>query len=145
LPEQIQPSTRSLRGLDWLNFFVADVQTGVGPVTLGLGGKQLLDVRLGRNNSFNSAGNVFAALSLGRVGWRSGDRALFFAVPALSNGVAGAVAQSAGFATSFLMLGAIALLAFLTLLIFVPETLRQSRQAPHRRSSDATGSLVGEA
>jgi hypothetical protein len=26
-----QPSTRSLRGLDWLNFFLADVQTGVGP------------------------------------------------------------------------------------------------------------------
>src|SRR5271154_5737515 len=26
-----QPSKRSLRGLDWLNFFLADVQTGVGP------------------------------------------------------------------------------------------------------------------
>jgi MFS family permease len=25
------PSQRSLRGLDWLNFFLADVQTGVGP------------------------------------------------------------------------------------------------------------------
>src|ERR1700755_1304813 len=25
------PSTSSLRGLDWLNFFLADVQTGVGP------------------------------------------------------------------------------------------------------------------
>src|ERR1700722_3613126 len=24
-------STRTLRGLDWLNFFLADVQTGVGP------------------------------------------------------------------------------------------------------------------
>jgi len=24
------PSTRSLRGLDWVNFFLADVQTGVG-------------------------------------------------------------------------------------------------------------------
>src|SRR6202046_4344472 len=26
-----QPSTRTRRGLDWLNFFLADVQTGVGP------------------------------------------------------------------------------------------------------------------
>src|SRR5271163_3244798 len=25
------PSSRSLRGLDWLNFLLADVQTGVGP------------------------------------------------------------------------------------------------------------------
>ena len=25
------PSARSLRGLDWLNFFLADVQTGIGP------------------------------------------------------------------------------------------------------------------
>ena len=25
------PSQRTLRGLDWLNFFLADVQTGVGP------------------------------------------------------------------------------------------------------------------
>src|SRR6204780_1918008 len=25
------PSVRTLRGLDWLNFFLADVQTGVGP------------------------------------------------------------------------------------------------------------------
>src|SRR5256885_14681665 len=26
-----QPMARSLRGLDWLNFFVADFQTGFGP------------------------------------------------------------------------------------------------------------------
>ena len=26
------PSRRALRGLDWLNFLLADVQTGVGPV-----------------------------------------------------------------------------------------------------------------
>ena len=25
------PSRRALRGLDWLNFLLADVQTGVGP------------------------------------------------------------------------------------------------------------------
>ncbi len=27
----VQPTKRSLRGLDWLNFLLADVQTGVGP------------------------------------------------------------------------------------------------------------------
>jgi hypothetical protein len=26
-----KPSVGTLRGLDWLNFFLADVQTGVGP------------------------------------------------------------------------------------------------------------------
>ena len=26
-----RPSPRTLRGLDWVNFFLADVQTGVGP------------------------------------------------------------------------------------------------------------------
>lgn len=29
--QTVQPTSRSLRGLDWLNFFLADVQTGVGP------------------------------------------------------------------------------------------------------------------
>jgi MFS family permease len=28
---EASPSARSLRGLDWLNFLLADVQTGVGP------------------------------------------------------------------------------------------------------------------
>src|SRR5579883_695132 len=27
----VMPQTRSLRGLDWLNFFLADVNTGIGP------------------------------------------------------------------------------------------------------------------
>jgi MFS family permease len=31
LAEANTPSARTLRGLDWLNFFLADVQTGVGP------------------------------------------------------------------------------------------------------------------
>ena len=30
--ESKAPSTRTLRGLDCLNFFLADVQTGVGPL-----------------------------------------------------------------------------------------------------------------
>jgi hypothetical protein len=31
LETKTSPSRQSLRGLDWLNFFLADVQTGVGP------------------------------------------------------------------------------------------------------------------
>jgi MFS family permease len=31
MAEAKTPSARTLRGLDWLNFFLADVQTGVGP------------------------------------------------------------------------------------------------------------------
>lgn len=30
-----KPSERSQRGLDWLNFFVADVQTSFGPFRFG--------------------------------------------------------------------------------------------------------------
>jgi hypothetical protein len=30
-PIEVSPSAGTLRGLDWLNFFLADVQTGVGP------------------------------------------------------------------------------------------------------------------
>ena len=38
--EEIRPSSRSQRGLDWLNFFIADVQTGFGPfVALYLAGR----------------------------------------------------------------------------------------------------------
>jgi hypothetical protein len=56
----------------------------VTAITLGLVGKRLFDVRLGRNNSFNSAGNVFAAVLLGWVGWHSGNRALFLTVSVLA-------------------------------------------------------------
>ncbi|WP_109487723.1 MFS transporter [Occallatibacter savannae] len=31
LAESVQPGNRTLRALEWLNFFVADVQTGLGP------------------------------------------------------------------------------------------------------------------
>jgi MFS family permease len=30
-PPERSPSPRTLRGVDWTNFFLADVQTGVGP------------------------------------------------------------------------------------------------------------------
>src|SRR3984885_6472660 len=166
-----QPSKRSLRGLDWLNFFLADVQTGVGPflaiylagygwneervglaltvagiagilaqtpagalvdqvhrkrtlvaagvgaltlgalliafvptfwsvmsaqvliggtssifgpaicaISLGLVGHHLFDARQGRNQSFNSAGNVVAAVSMGLLGYFVSNRSIFFFV-----------------------------------------------------------------
>jgi MFS family permease len=165
------PSGRSLRGLDWLNFFLADVQTGVGPflaiylagygwneqrvgialavggiagilaqtpagalvdrlrskraliaagilalaagallialtptfwsvmsaqvliggtssifgpaicaVSLGIVGHRLFDFRQGRNQSFNSAGNVVAAVSMGLLGYFISNRSIFFFV-----------------------------------------------------------------
>jgi MFS family permease len=166
-----QPSKRSLRGLDWLNFFLADVQTGVGPflaiylagyawneervgialtvggiagiltqtpagalvdrlhskralitlgivalaagslliallptfwsvmsaqvliggmssifgpaicaVSLGIVGHHVFDTRQGRNQTFNSAGNVAAAVSMGLLGYFISNRSIFFFV-----------------------------------------------------------------
>jgi predicted MFS family arabinose efflux permease len=166
---------RTLQGLDWLNFFLADVQTGVGPflaiylarcgwneelvgtalsvggiagiiaqtpagalvdrmrskralvaggtialalgalviaaipkvwpvmmaqvligasssifipaicaISLGVVGRDLFDRRQGRNQTFNSAGNVAAAVSMGLLGYLVSDRAIFFFVLALA-------------------------------------------------------------
>ncbi len=164
-------SSRSLRSLDWLNFFLADVQTGLGPflaiylagygwneqgvglaltvggiagivtqtpigwlidrirakqaliavgvvalaagallialwpsfwvilaaqtliggtssifipavcaVSLGLVGHAYLDARQGRNQAFNSAGNVAAALAIGVTGYLVSNRSVFFLI-----------------------------------------------------------------
>jgi len=165
------PSASTLRGLDWLNFFLADVQTGVGPflaiylagykwneervglalmvggiagiltqtpagalvdhfrskraliatgivalavgallialvptfwsvmsaqvliggtssifgpaicaISLGIVGRQLFDRRQGRNQTFNSAGNVVAAVLMGLLGYFVSNRSIFFFV-----------------------------------------------------------------
>jgi predicted MFS family arabinose efflux permease len=169
------PSQRSLAGLDWLNFFLADVQSGVGPflaiylagagwnpqsigialtgggiaaivaqtpagaladrlyskrgliavgvvtlalgailiavrpsfwavmaaqsligasssvfgptvvaMSLGLVGRELFDRRQGRNQAFNSGGNVVAALAMGAIGYFLSDRDIFFFVVAFT-------------------------------------------------------------
>ena len=169
------PSRRTLRGLDWLNFLLADVQTGVGPfvaiylagykwneesvglaltvggiagiltqtpagglvdflrskralvgvavaalaagallialfpsfwpvmaaqvfiggtssvfipaicaMSLGIVGRAAFDTRQGRNQTFNSAGNVTAAVSMGLLGYFVSDRSIFFFVVALA-------------------------------------------------------------
>jgi MFS family permease len=170
--DQAQRSPKhSLRALDWLNFFLADVQTGVGPflaiylagyawdeeriglalsvggiagilaqtpagalvdqvhqkrtviavavgslalgslliaflptfwsvmsaqaligatssvfipaicaISLGIVGHRMFDARQGRNQSFNSAGNVVAAVSMGVLGYLVSNRSIFFFV-----------------------------------------------------------------
>src|ERR1700691_2513194 len=170
-----EPSKGSLRGLDWLNFFLADVQTGVGPflaiylagykwdeesvglaltvggiagilaqtpagglvdflqskralvaaavaalaagalliallpsfwpvmgaqvliggtssvflpaicaMSLGIVGRAAFDIRQGRNQTFNSAGNVIAAVSMGLLGYLVSNRSIFFFVVVLA-------------------------------------------------------------
>jgi MFS family permease len=167
-------TSKTLRGLDWLNFFLADVQSGVGPflaiylaaagwneqtigialtagslagiiaqtpagaladrlrskraliaggitalaagaliiaafpsfwpvlsaqaliglsssvfaptvcaISLGVAGRELFDRRQGRNQTFNSAGNVVAAVSMGIIGFLS-NRGIFFFVVAFT-------------------------------------------------------------
>jgi len=45
---QPTPSPRTLRGLDWLNFLLADVQTGVGPfLAIYLAGHKWNEERVG--------------------------------------------------------------------------------------------------
>jgi predicted MFS family arabinose efflux permease len=170
-----QPSKRTLRGLDLLNFFLADVQTGVGPflaiylagynwneqrvglaltvggiagiiaqtpagaivdrirskralivagvialaagaliiaffpkfwpvmaaqvligstssifipvicaISLGIVGQTMFDCQQGRNQAFNSAGNVTAAVAMGLIGYFLSNRGIFFFVFALA-------------------------------------------------------------
>ena len=169
------PASRTLRGIDWLNFFLADVQTGVGPflaiylagykwneqsvglaltvggiagiltqtpagalvdrlrskraliaggvvalavgallialmpkfwaimtaqvliggtsslfapaicaISLGVVGRAAFDNRQGRNQTFNSAGNVTAAVLMGLLGYLVSNRSVFFFVVALA-------------------------------------------------------------
>jgi len=171
LENRRSPSRRTLFGLDWLNFLLADVQTGVGPflaiylagyrwneesvglaltvggiagiltqtpagalvdalrskralvgaavaalaagalviawlpsfwpvmgaqaliggtssvflpaicaMSLGIVGRAAFDTRQGRNQTFNSAGNVIAAVSMGVLGYFVSNRSIFFFV-----------------------------------------------------------------
>jgi hypothetical protein len=78
------PSARTLRGLDWLIFFLSDVQTGVGPflaiLAIGIVGRQLFDRRQGCNQTFNSAGNIVAAISMGLLGYHISNSSIFLFV-----------------------------------------------------------------
>jgi predicted MFS family arabinose efflux permease len=53
-------------------------------ISLGLVGRELFDRRQGRNQTFNSAGNVVAAVSMGLLGYFLSNRAIFFFVVAFT-------------------------------------------------------------
>jgi MFS family permease len=49
-------------------------------VSLGIVGQHAFDIRQGRNQTFNSAGNVVAAVSMGLLGFFLTNRSIFFFV-----------------------------------------------------------------
>jgi MFS family permease len=53
-------------------------------ISLGLVGRDLFDRRQGRNQTFNSAGNVVAAVSMGLIGYFLSNRGIFFFVVAFT-------------------------------------------------------------
>jgi predicted MFS family arabinose efflux permease len=53
-------------------------------ISLGLVGRSLFDRRQGRNQTFNSAGNVVAAISMGVIGYLISNRGIFFFVVAFA-------------------------------------------------------------
>lgn len=54
----------------------------VAAISLGLVGRKLFDRRQGRNQTFNAAGNVTAAVSMGLIGYFLSNRGIFFFVVA---------------------------------------------------------------
>ncbi len=56
----------------------------VAAITLGMVNRQAFDQRFGRNQTFNAAGNVAAALLMGLVGYTISNRAIFITVPLLA-------------------------------------------------------------
>jgi predicted MFS family arabinose efflux permease len=53
-------------------------------MSLGIVGRAAFDARQGRNQTFNSAGNVFAAVSMGLLGYFVSNRSIFFFVMAVA-------------------------------------------------------------
>ncbi|MGB7149623.1 MAG: MFS transporter, partial [Terriglobales bacterium] len=53
-------------------------------MSLGIVGRAAFDIRQGRNQTFNSAGNVIAAVSMGLLGYFVSNRSIFFFVAAFA-------------------------------------------------------------
>jgi predicted MFS family arabinose efflux permease len=53
-------------------------------ISLGIVGRAAFDARQGRNQAFNSAGNVMAALAMGLLGYFVSNRSIFFFVLAVA-------------------------------------------------------------
>lgn len=56
----------------------------IAAISLGIVGHQLFNERQGRNQTFNSAGNVTAAVMMGLIGYFISNRSVFFFVVALA-------------------------------------------------------------
>ena len=56
----------------------------IAAISLGIVGHQLFNQRQGRNQTFNSAGNVTAAVMMGLIGYFISNRGVFFFVVALA-------------------------------------------------------------
>jgi len=56
----------------------------IAAISLGIVGHQLFNQRQGRNQTFNSAGNVTAAVMMGVIGYFISNRSVFFFVVALA-------------------------------------------------------------
>jgi MFS family permease len=108
-------------------------------VSLGIVGRPAFDARQGRNQTFNSTGNVTAAVSMGLLGYltRGTGRfnltlgAISTAVgigAALSQVIAGTIVHHVSANAGFLFLAAVALAALAILAVFMPET-RHTRLA----------------
>jgi MFS family permease len=68
--------------------FIGGTSSVFGPaicaMSLGVVGRDAFDARQGRNQTFNSAGNVIAAVSMGVLGYLVSDRSIFFFVAVLA-------------------------------------------------------------
>jgi MFS family permease len=112
-PDQKSPSAQTQRGLDWLNFFLADVQTGVGRAAIfGIVSVLVIADLTQGTGRFN--------LTQGAIGAAVGTGA------SLSQVAAGSMAHHFGNDAGFLFLAAVASLAFGILFFFMPETLEKS-------------------
>lgn len=92
MPPAPAPSARSLRGLDWLNFFVANVQTGFGPfVAVYLTSKAWTQAEIGEVLSLATAVAVASQIPGGALVDRLRDKRLVAAVSGIAVAVSAAL------------------------------------------------------
>jgi len=116
-----RPSKRSQRALDWLNFFIADVQTGFGPfVAVYLASLNWSQGRIGLLLADITRGTGRYNLAQGAAGTASALGA------SLSTAISGYVAQLFGYSFGFFGLAAI---GFLFLYCLLPETDPKDRRS----------------
>lgn len=124
----------SLRGLDWLNFFLADVQSGVGPllaIYLAARGWNEQTIAIQVLDGIGAA--IFGVVSVlviadltrgsGRFNFTQGAVTTAVGIgAALSQSIAGGIVHACGNRAGFLFLSGVALAALAILYFFMPET-----------------------